>query len=173
MKILVTGPECSGKTTISNWISRQYDIGLCIEMARPYLQSRKGKYDYDSLHEMALLQQFEQNRICNAFVDWVCDTDLMTIIIWSKEVFGKSNDIWHQMWLDTSDYDVILLCKPDIPWEYDVLRENPNDRDRLYDVYAKFLNDNNKVFIVLEGQLNQRKMVVEKNLTIKKKGAQI
>lgn len=163
MKILVTGPESSGKTTISNWISKYYNIPLVMEVARPYLDLRNGQYNYNSLHEIVLLQRFEQLQKCSHNT-CVHDTDLLTIIIWAQEVFGSYDESWLDMWKLSSNYDLILLCKPDIPWEPDALRENPYDRDRLFDVYRSFLTIHHKEFVVLSGSLEDREKYV--NLTI-------
>ena len=44
-----------------------------------------------------------------------------------------------------------LLCKPDIPWESDPLRENPNDRIKLFDIYKMELDNlGHKYYIVKE-----------------------
>jgi len=42
--------------------------------------------------------------------------------------------------LDAFTPDLVLLCTPDIPWEADALRENPQDRDRLFEIYQKELD---------------------------------
>jgi nicotinamide riboside kinase len=156
MKILVTGPECSGKTTLAQYISQSHGYALVTEMARPYLELRPSDYDYQSLHEIALCQYFEQMYICNNNENVVCDTDLLTIIIWGKEVFGKYEQQWLELWQSSYDYDYIFLCRPDMTWEADKLRENEHDRDRLFDIYANHLVKYGKSFVVLEGDHQHR-----------------
>jgi len=48
-------------------------------------------------------------------------------------------------------YDLFLLCKPDLPWEADPLRENPDDREELYQRYLKALQDMNANFFEISG----------------------
>jgi len=58
------------------------------------------------------------------------DTDIITIIIWAKEKFGASNEIFEKSLKENVPH-FYLLCNPDLEWEKDNLRENPNDRYRL------------------------------------------
>ena len=38
LKIAFTGPESSGKTTLSEWVSQTYNMDLVEEYAREYLK---------------------------------------------------------------------------------------------------------------------------------------
>ena len=48
-------------------------------------------------------------------------------------------------------YDLWLLCKPDLPWEPDPLRENPDDRERLFERYEELLDQLGKPYAVISG----------------------
>jgi nicotinamide riboside kinase len=58
--------------------------------------------------------------------------------------------------IETNKYDLHLLCSPDIPWEADVLRENPHDRHRLFSLYEKELQHYGFPYIVLSGSEAER-----------------
>jgi nicotinamide riboside kinase len=58
-------------------------------------------------------------------------------------------------------FDLLFLCKPDIPWEFDILRENPINRDELFDLYHSFLIENKQNFVVVEGNEQQRLSIVK------------
>ena len=53
-------------------------------------------------------------------------------------------------------YDLWLLCKPDMPWQADPLRENPHDRDRLFGVYEGMLKWLEKPYVIMQGDREQR-----------------
>ena len=53
--------------------------------------------------------------------------------------------------------DHYFLCKPDIPWEPDPLRENPEDRERLFKLYERGLLEIG-AYNVLSGNIEERKM---------------
>jgi nicotinamide riboside kinase len=48
------------------------------------------------------------------------------------------------------------LCAPDIPWEDDPMRENPDDRHLLFEKYVNVLNTYKKDFIIVSGLHDER-----------------
>jgi len=135
--IVVTGPESSGKTTLVNRLKEEYDLPIVEEYARAYLAAKddSSKYDYDDLIMIARCQHIQEKDAHNRYPLIICDTDIVTIEIWSQEVFNRSIEMIDPY----SDQKFYLLCQPDIPWESDPLRENPDDRDRLYELYKEYL----------------------------------
>ena len=53
-------------------------------------------------------------------------------------------------------FDLIFLCKPDIPWEPDPLREDENRRKFLFNLYQEELFLEDEDFIILEGNKENR-----------------
>ena len=155
MKIVCTGPECSGKSALSEAISKKYGMALVTEIARPYLDLRNNEYDKSSLFEIARLQIWEEGIILEANKNIVCDTDLLTIIIWCKEKYGFYESWMMEQW-GNSHVDMYLLCKPDMPWVFDPQRTHPNDRDRLFHQHLEFLDSYNKPYLIIQGELPER-----------------
>lgn len=159
-KIVVTGPECSGKSTLSEALAQHFDIPWVPEMARPYLEALDRPYVESDLSSIAELQLRSENergvdmegRAPKAII---CDTDLITIRIWGEEKFGRS-DPWIIEQTERRAYDLWLLCTPDLPWVPDPLRENPHDRDRLFAVYEKTLTALGKPYVIIEGEWEER-----------------
>ncbi len=56
----------------------------------------------------------------------------------------------------TTPYKWRFLCRPDIPWEPDPLRENPHDRDRLFDIWERELKARDLPYTIIEGGREQR-----------------
>lgn len=154
MKIVITGPECSGKTTLVNGLKNSLEFEQVNEIAREYLQSRNNLYDVTSLHEIALLQRWEENSKSNHPL-MICDTDLLTIIIWKLEKYKIEDQDLIQLWL-ASKTDIFFLCKPEMLWEYDPMRENPHDRDRLFSIYETYLKKYNQPYQIIYGNVDQR-----------------
>lgn len=155
MKIVFTGPECSGKTELSTLIANQFGVGYVREVAREYLEQRDNTYDYEDLVEIAKLQHEEELNISVSNNNTCADTDLLTIIIWSEEKFGKVDPIIPALW-KANIPDLYFLCTPDIPWTYDPQRENPYDRDRLFDIHKNILLEHNLPFYLVAGDLENR-----------------
>jgi nicotinamide riboside kinase len=146
-KIIVTGPESSGKTTLCKALSRHFNLPFSKEYAREYLDTLNRDYNQEDLLKIAKGQlKSEQNT-------QLLDTDLITIKIWSKYKYG-SCDKWilEQIEKQKSENRFYLLCKPDIPWKADPLRENPNDREELFEIYKKELESLAQNYFIVEGE---------------------
>jgi len=150
--LVVTGPESTGKTTLAEKIALESNRLLVPEYAREYLYPLKRKYDFFDLRKIAEVQNQNETQALKESKTIVCDTDLITIDIWALEKFDTSLNID----LPHADQKYYLLCKPDIAWEEDPLRENPLDRDRLFDVYEQYLRGINLPFAVVEGEGEER-----------------
>ena len=87
----------------------------------------------------------------------ICDTSIHTIKIWSNDKFNKCHPKIHDI---KENYKHYFLCSPDIPWQYDPLRENPKDRDRIFNAYIKELK--NKPLTIVKGSIKERLKQVQK-----------
>ncbi|MFT6335797.1 MAG: nicotinamide riboside kinase [Halioglobus sp.] len=144
--IVVTGPESSGKTTLVNRLKTVYGIPIVPEFARVYLEQNGAEYNFSDLETIGNCQNIQEREAHRAYPIIVCDTDIITIDIWSIEVFGKPISLPN----NNAAVKHYLLCKPDILWVSDPLRENQNDRDRLFELYYEYLEANGLSFEVLD-----------------------
>lgn len=147
-----TGPESSGKSTLVNWLAHKYNLPHNTEFARTYLTSLNRKYVEKDLYGIAEGQLLSEQGIQKPFI---CDSDLLTIVIWLEVVFKKCDVQWHQLLKSYSNRHYFLL-KPDIPWEADPLRENPDDRDYLFTIYQNKLDLLNLPYTIISGFGEQR-----------------
>ena len=82
-KVIVTGPESSGKSTLCKALSIHFKIPYSKEFARVFLDQLGRNYIKDDLLKIAKGQlNSEENAE-------VLDTDLITIKIWSKYKYGS------------------------------------------------------------------------------------
>ena len=120
------------------------------EVARSYLEGREG-YGAEDLLEIARLQVAEE-AMALAETDGlvICDTDLLVIRIWWEERFGELPDELITL-LAARCKRAYLLVQPDLPWAADPLRENENDRDRLFDRYQTLIAADSMPYRVVAG----------------------
>ena len=165
IEFILTGPESSGKTTLAKNLAEYFNVPVANEYVRIFFSEKKNNaYTLPDLKAIAKGQIKLENAACHLAVQqkksfYISDTDLITLKIWSEEVFGTCDDfILKNLRSPTPlSNQIYFLCSPkDIPWESDPLRENPNDRERLFDIYLKTLSDLKKQFIILEGDEETR-----------------
>lgn len=157
-KIAIVGPESSGKSTLAEAVALRLGAGLVTEAARDFLDDLGRPYAEPDLLAIAMAQAANEDMVAAApggsgIV--ICDTDLITIRVWSEEKYGRC-DPWIMEQSEKRRYDLWLLCAPDMPWEPDPLRENPHDRDRLFQVYLTMLEELRKPYAIIAGDRQAR-----------------
>ncbi len=159
IRIAITGPECCGKTTLCKWLGeRIYDARVVAEYARKYLEDKGENYQYSKEDLLSIARKTSQY-LSKAFKSdhdaLIVDTDFYVIDIWWNEIYGEHNEEIEIM-KESYDFDLYLLCEPDIPWESDPLRTNPNDRERLFDIYKKELISDGRTVEIVKGSGEER-----------------
>ena len=161
MRIAFTGPESSGKTTLSLWLANKLSSSTYVsEFAREYLEEKQlTRATEEDFKQIASIQceRFTQSKesICQIF-----DTDIFVLRIWNDEVFKlKLPELELN---DSHSMDIHFLCTPDLIWEEDPLRSAPDQdhRDRLFLKYKTELIQANSNFVVLNGSLNEKKSLI-------------
>lgn len=153
LKIIVTGPESSGKTTLCKALSEHYNLPFTKEFAREYLTDLGKNYLQEDLLEIAKGQLRNEQLITNNQQISLHDTDLITLKIWSDYKYGNcTNWILEQIKKQKVENRFYLLCKPDLKWNYDPLRENPTDRNELLEIYKQELENLGHKFLIIKGE---------------------
>ena len=131
-KIVIIGPESTGKTTLCERLAQYYESIWCPEFAREYLMTHRADYNYEDLLTIAKGQIDLEEKFISKAPDQsllFIDTDMYVMKIWCEFVFNKC----HRFILDQivkREYNLYLLCDVDLPWAPDELREYPNVETR-------------------------------------------
>ena len=155
-KIAVTGPESSGKTSLAEDLSIHFDAVMAPEYARVYLEENGPEYSEDDFLEMFIIQEDQMQfyeSLANEFV--VFDTEVLVYKIWGEEKFACTYPNIEKAW-KKQEMTHYLLCKPDLEWEADILRESPETRDALFLLYQAELNKLNRPYTIIEGKGTER-----------------
>ncbi|MEL6863416.1 MAG: ATP-binding protein [Bacteroidota bacterium] len=156
LKVVCTGPESTGKSTLATDLARYFQCPLVVEYARAYIDQLDRPYQEADLLTIAQGQiAAEQKAEEKATQLWICDTDLLTIKIWAEDKYDQC-DPWIIQQLAQRPCDVYLLCGIDIPWEFDPQREDPHRREWLYQLYQSALQNQLIPHFTLSGNPPQR-----------------
>ncbi|HRH99916.1 MAG TPA: ATP-binding protein [Saprospiraceae bacterium] len=149
MLIIITGPESSGKTTLATALSNHYKGTLIHEYSREYLHNLNKPYSLQDLHQIAS-QQY--NSILKALSDnskhHFVDTDWINVSIWAELKFGTSKEEFEKYTLLP---DLYLICCPDLPWEFDPLRENPHELELLFLLHYQKVLESKTAYCLIQG----------------------
>ena len=147
-KVGIIGPESTGKSTLAAFLANRYD-GICVpEYAREYMESRVCTYGYTyqdveniARHQVQQLQDLSLSsaegisNLCRRDIIFF-DTELIITKVWFLHKYGRCPEFLEQALRDYP-MDVYLLCYPDMPWQPDPVRENPDIREYLFDWYER------------------------------------
>jgi len=160
IKIVLTGPESSGKSKLTQGLAKYYDTFWVPEYARNYLARLHRPYTATDILQIAKEQSEIQKQAgvkSNPLL--ICDTGLLVLKIWLQYKYQIS-DPWIEDQFKKDAADLYLLCRPDIPWEEDPLRENPDNRAALFELYLQALKLGQKSFVVISGADFEKRMRV-------------
>lgn len=158
IRIVVTGPESTGKTNIADFLAAELNAVWIPEYARYYVSSLKNKYDYSDIERIAQKQIEDYHHYTKAGPGIVIfDTWLIITKIWFDEVYRK-HPAWLEQAINDLPVDLYLLCATDIPWQPDSVRENGGAaRNHLFQLYYKEIEKLRVPLVVVRGQGETRK----------------
>lgn len=167
VKIVLFGPESTGKTTLSIQLAKHYNTVWVEEYARPYLQKvwnqERRTCESKDILPIAYGQIALENRLAKrADRILICDTDLLETKVYSEEYYGGYVDPQLEEAATGNSYDLYLLTYIDTPWVEDDLRDRPELRLEMFEAFQKALEQNNRPYILLKGDKDTRfKIAVE------------
>ncbi|MFN0082473.1 MAG: AAA family ATPase [Ferruginibacter sp.] len=165
-KIVILGPESTGKSTLCTELATHYKTIWVKEYAREYLEKIGTAYTFESLHEIAVGQLLSEQDgyisllkkdVAQSKIPFFIDTDLHVIKIWSEFVFNKCDNRILTT-IAKKKYDLYLLCHIDLPWVKDNLREYPDivTRQNLFSYYKEEMIEQSTLWKIIKGSYSER-----------------
>jgi NadR type nicotinamide-nucleotide adenylyltransferase len=160
-KIVIIGPESTGKSTLCSQLAQRYQTLWCPEYAREYLETNGMDYTYDDLLAIAQgqikLEEKILSTIGSLYSTVFIDTDMYVMKVWCEFAFGKCHS-WILNQIATRKYDLYLLCNVDLPWIKDELREYPDKetRNKLYHFYKDLMVNQTVPWVDIKGSYEER-----------------
>ena len=174
-KIVIVGPESTGKSTLCEKLADYYNTIWVKEYAREYLLKNGTDYTFEDLSDVARGQlaneangleelekkikadtsslSFNPHRHTPLFID----TDMIVMKVWCEFVFDNCHH-WILNQIVERKYDLYLLCNIDLPWVKDELREYPDleTREKLYHYYKDIMLNQNVPWVNISGNYAER-----------------
>lgn len=160
-RVVLFGPESTGKTTLSALLASHYGTEWVPEYAREYLQDkwdREGKIcePHDLLPIAKGQMRLENQMAQKANGILICDTDLLETKVYAEAYYGGECDPALERHALGNQYDLYLLTYIDTPWVADDLRDRPDSREEMFQYFETALIKNKRNFVTLKGDLETR-----------------
>ena len=138
--VVVTGSECTGKTTLTREIARHASAPWSPEFVREYLDRKGMELDATDVEPIAIGQiAVEDAALSDASALLVKDTDLVSTVVYARHYYGAC-PAWIEEAALARRGDLYLLLHPDVPWVADGLqRDRPVERDLLHGLFRSAL----------------------------------
>lgn len=141
--VVVTGSECTGKTTLARTLAARHDTAVAAEYSREYALAHGAPLtdaDVDPIArgtvraaDAAIAEAARRGRPLV-----VLDTDLASTLVYAWHYYGGA-PAWVQQEARARRGDLYLLCHPDVPWVADPVRDRPHLREQLHALFHQRL----------------------------------
>jgi len=161
LKIVLFGPESTGKTTLARQLANYYGTQWVPEYMRDFLQKKwdnNGEtIQKEDLVPIAKGQINAENDALKAAEQFLfCDTNLLELKVYSQYYYDGYCPQEILEACEENTYDYYFLTQIDTPWEADDLRDRPYDREKLFRIFEKELQQRKLPYILLEGNEKER-----------------
>lgn len=157
LRVVVTGSECTGKTTLAGALAEHYATVWVPEFVRQYVDEKQGPLGYEDVEPIARGQiQLEDRLAAEASRMLVQDTDLLSTVVYSRHYYGRCPR-WIEEALDERLADLYLLAGIDVPWVPDgEQRDRGEHREEMQELFRAALEERGPAFIEVHGSRRRR-----------------
>jgi NadR type nicotinamide-nucleotide adenylyltransferase len=157
-RIVVTGSECTGKTTLALELARNFGAPCSGEFVREYLNGKAAVLTAVDVIPIAVGQIAVEDRAIEEAAGLVIhDTDLLSTVVYARHYYGFCPE-WIVEKAQQRRADLYLLLHPDVPWVADGLqRDRPEQRDHLHAQFRSALKDLDARFVDITGSWEDRR----------------
>ena len=139
LRVVVTGSECTGKTTLARALAVRFEAPYVPEFCRGYQDAKGAPLEADDVEPIARGQMAEADAAqARATQLLVLDTDLVSTVVYARHYYGCC-PVWVEDAARDRRADHYLLCAPDLPWQADGQRDRGDRREPMHRLFAEAL----------------------------------
>jgi NadR type nicotinamide-nucleotide adenylyltransferase len=156
LRVVVTGSESTGKTTLAEELARYYDAELVREFVRGYAEERGGVIEFSDHGPIARGQiALEDAAIARGNAIVVQDTDLLSTVVYCEHYFGMCPP-WIVEAAHQRAPDLYLLCEIDVPWVADGVRDRGHLRETMQQLFRDAVDESGVPVATIAGDRTTR-----------------
>ncbi|MEO5568238.1 MAG: ATP-binding protein [Gemmatimonadaceae bacterium] len=156
ISVVVTGSECTGKSTLASDLAAAYSVECVPEFVRQFVQSIGGRPQFSDHGPIARGQKaLEDEYRARASGVLFHDTDLLSTVAYCRAYFERCPE-----WIEAAAVDgkapLYLLCDIDVPWVADGLRDRGDRRAEMHSLFKSVLDEARANYVTLTGSRESR-----------------
>ena len=160
VRICVTGPESTGKTTLARRLAEWANTEWVPEAARTYAERRRATLTAEDVgpiarEHIALADAAADGARARGASTLVLDTDLLSTVVYARHYYG-SVPRWVEKEERARRAALYLLCDVDVPWVADGIRDRPAARDVMFSEFAQALERRLAPVVRVHGSWEER-----------------
>ena len=162
IKILLLGPESTGKTTLAKALASHFNTIWVPEFTRQYLENKRRLLQANppiTIHDLMpiVIGQLSLEETLESLGHELLFYDAGTYSnqVYAEHYLGEVPDWLHQLH-QKPRYNFCLLTQTDLPWQEDWQREAPERREELYERFKSFLSQREILHSEISGQGENR-----------------
>jgi len=160
LKIVLFGPQSTGKTTLANQLAAYYNTIMVPEYARTYAETKHHEnklLDASDILPIAIGQMELENTLTKKASNIViCDTDLLETKVYASIYYPEADTTILDENIQQNTYNFYFLTYIDVPWEADDIRDLQNQRETTFQKFESALQKHQKEYSILKGSKMER-----------------
>ncbi|MCZ4317570.1 ATP-binding protein [Aequorivita viscosa] len=161
IKVVLYGPESTGKTTLARQLAAHYNTQWVPEFMRTYLEEKwdlkkelVAKEDLIPIAKGQLKLEKKASQLADNLL--ICDTNLLELKVYSEYYYNGYCPEEIKTEATKNNYSIYLLTYVDTPWEPDILRDRPNNREEMFRIFEAELKMQGFPYEILKGNKKER-----------------
>lgn len=174
-KILFTGAESTGKSTIAASMAKRYGVEYTKEYGRELWEERRGDLTYEDFLRIGRTQMARESEAgARAVMDRssqysavMCDTSPLTTLFYCLHFYGRAEPKLYKLAKNSlKNYKKIYLCTPDFEFVQDGTRQDKEFQTKMHLWLRDFLVGHVIPFEELTGTNDERMSKIDQGLLL-------
>ncbi|PTX60006.1 NadR type nicotinamide-nucleotide adenylyltransferase [Kordia periserrulae] len=157
-KIVIVGPESSGKTTLAKQLAAHYKAAFVPEFARIYAEEKQQKGEILTENDVMPIAKGQLRLECEASGSamMICDTNILSTLTYARIYYPTFKSKTLEKYVEKSTANFYFLTYIDTPWIADSIRDLPYKRETSFLEFQQTLKTYNQPYVLLKGDAETR-----------------
>ena len=156
IRVVFTGSESTGKSTLAAAVAQHYGVEVVPEFVRAFAEQKGGVIEFSDHGAIARGQMaLEDEYRARASRLLIQDTDLLSTVAYCRHYFGRCPP-WIEEAAVARRPELYALCQTDVPWVPDGVRDRGHLREEMQKLFEDAVTASGASCVSLYGPVQSR-----------------